>query len=98
VSPEVLLDRAISKRAVERVANPHGRRTNDTNSPVEPTARAKIPIGRINLRILTPLARRTTISESPHMRAKASITPRRVDIGRAISKKVGMIAKKTLAI
>jgi hypothetical protein len=45
-----------------------------------------------------PLARMTMTSESPHRRANASITPRRVDMGSAISRKVGIIAKKTVPI
>ena len=98
VRPEVLFERAISKSAVERVANPHGLRTHDTKSPLPPTTSAKSERGAMNRRRLIPLARMTIISESPHRRAKASMTPRRVDMGSAISRKVGMIATNTVPI
>jgi len=48
--------------------------------------------------MLIPLALITTISESPESRAYASMTPKRVERGKAISRKVGIRDKNTRAI
>jgi hypothetical protein len=94
----VLLERAISKRAVESVSKPHGLRKHETTRPIRPTEMANPVRGLRKLPKPTPLALTTTISESPHIRAHASITPSSADIGKAISRKVGIMATNTVAI
>jgi hypothetical protein len=88
----------MSNKAEDSVLKPHGRRIELTSKLTIATEMAKPITGFKTLRNPMPLAFITIISESPHIRAKASITPRSAAIGNAISKKVGIMAKKTLAI